>query len=80
LSFDVSQKYGVPGGSTDAKSPGFPAQPLIFAHPAGMAAKGDFCFFPGTEFEDSRAVFQKRCSFSLPREDEASNSAGGIIL
>jgi hypothetical protein len=41
-----------------------------------MAAKGDFCFFPGTEFEGSWVVFKKRCPFSLPREDEASNSAG----
>jgi hypothetical protein len=76
----VSQRVGAPGGSPGAKSAGFTAEPLIFVHPAGMASRGNFCFCPGIEFEDFWVVPQKRWLFSLARENEASNSAGGIIL
>jgi hypothetical protein len=45
-----------------------------------MASRRNFCFGSGIEFENFWIVLQKRCSFSPVREDEASNSAGGIIL
>jgi len=80
LSFHVSQRYGIPADSTGAKSSGLSAQLLIFANLAGMTLSGEFCFFPGTEFENLWVVFQKCCPFSLVKEDELSNSAGGIIL
>jgi hypothetical protein len=48
--------------------PGFSAQPLIFAHLAGMAYRGDLRFFPGTEFENFLDGVSKALSIFPPEE------------